>query len=150
MVGACLEDHHDTPRLLFSCKFACFTCTELKCQQISTPTPSIILTRNKQSLPTENLNLDGTESEDESEDETDSTTGTGKDESIMDFEEYQLNINDLPNDHGMAEKSKFAFPKSDSKMVNELIIDCTTINGIPFTGSLTFDEMRNKIPNEGL
>ena len=35
-------------------------------------------------------------------------------------------------------------------MVEELTVDCVSINGIPFTGSMTFDEMRTIIPRNGL
>ena len=35
-------------------------------------------------------------------------------------------------------------------MIEELIIDCVSINGMPFTGSLTFNEMRTLIPRNGL
>ena len=68
----------------------------------------------------------------------------------MDQDEYVTNINDLPKNHGMGENSKFVLPKSDGRMVEELIIDCVSINGMPFTGSLTFNEMRKFIPRNGL
>ena len=45
---------------------------------------------------------------------------------------------------------KFALPKSDGRMVEELLIDFVSINGMPFTGSLTFNEMRILIPRNGL
>ena len=36
------------------------------------------------------------------------------------------------------------------KMVDKFKVDYVSINGIPFTGSLTFDEMRTLIPRNGL
>ena len=48
------------------------------------------------------------------------------------------------------EKSKFALRRTDDKMVDELTIDCVSINGTPFTGSLTLEEMRKIIPRNGL
>ena len=50
----------------------------------------------------------------------------------------------------MGAASRFAIPDSDGIMVDELTIECYSMNGVPFTGSLGFTEMRTTIPKDGL
>ena len=50
----------------------------------------------------------------------------------MEHDENVTHTNDVPNNHGMGENYKFALPQSAGKMVDELTVDCVSINGIPF------------------
>ena len=123
---------------------------------VSTPAPSIIITEGQAQNHVVNDNLTsnlGQSSSHEICPNSEDFMIEGehyKDESAMDQDDYQSNINDLPNNHGLGEKSKFTMPRLDDKMVNELTIECVTINGTPFTASLTFEEMRSIIPRNGL
>ena len=97
---------------------------------VSTPAPSIIITAENQAqncVVSDNLTSNLGQSSSPNSEDFMFEDEHYKDESAMDQDEYQSNINDLPNNHGLGEKSKFSMPRLDGKMVNDLTIECVTI-----------------------